>query len=398
MRDETRMSDEARKLIFGLCLIGCIFRLSYTFYTGHDLRFPDEHRFWIQAMSIISGDGLQFHGLYTNDMPVTGFFYATVQFIFGESVLVAKIITVFVSSATIYCIAVLAYTVSSSNRSAVIAATISAIYPFFVFYSSLILSETIFVFAFVIFVISVSTAKKPNPIQVGLVGALAHLIKPTMLFLFPVVIGWKMVRDSMRLSDCWIAMLLFMLVISLWGVRNLEIIGEFKLTTTGSGQVLWEGNNPWNESGGVSGSFVDPDRYLRDMPQDLGELAADQWKTSQAYLFIVENPGLFLERSGKKFLRFWNVWPNSKDYQGWLYRFSSLLSFGVVLAGGIIGTIRLRRRYRQIELFFLIACYFSLVHMITIGSIRYRLPLEPLLIVISSVLIGQWKRCEFKSK
>ena len=95
-----------------------------------------------------------------------------------------------------------------------------------------------------------------------------------------------------------------------------------------------------------------------------------------------------MELSGKKLLRFWRFWPYSDSYQKWYLITASLLSYGVVLVMAIGFVLRNSKKYfRETLPIFALFGYLTLVHMITIGSIRYRFPLEPFLIIFASFFL-----------
>jgi hypothetical protein len=105
-----------------------------------------------------------------------------------------------------------------------------------------------------------------------------------------------------------------------------------------------------------------------------------------------------MENGIRKFLRLWSLWPNSVDHQSWIYKAISLLSFGPILLFSLIGVWRLKENRRDIALMVGLVGYVTLLHVVTLGSIRYRLPLEPIMIVIASMtLINLYKRYNRKS-
>jgi hypothetical protein len=216
-----------------------------------------------------------------------------------------------------------------------------------------------------------------------------HLTKPVMLFFLPLLWIWQGLVLKISWRRIGVIVVVFLVVISPWVVRNYLVLDSIVISTTSSGQVLWEGNNPWNTTGGVSGSFEDPEAYLAEMPGGLTERQRDEWKKEQAKNFIINNPKRFLENSLKKFVRFWNLWPNTADYNSQFYKLISVSTFGVILVLSIVGYAIFRDLRQRMTLGVLVIIYITLIHMITIGSIRYRLPLEPLLIAVASLTVSR---------
>ena len=104
----------------------------------------------------------------------------------------------------------------------------------------------------------------------------------------------------------------------------------------------------------------------------------------EAYVYILNNPQRFIELAGIKFLRFWRLWPYTEHYQQLYIVTASLLSYGVVLLFAI-GFVFFHAKNYFIKLtpIFALTIYLTLIHMVTIGSIRYRFPLEPFLIIFA---------------
>ena len=105
----------------------------------------------------------------------------------------------------------------------------------------------------------------------------------------------------------------------------------------------------------------------------------------EAIEYIVAKPIHFIKMSAVKFVRFWRLWPFTEHYQQWYIFASSLLSYGVVLVLSIGFLVRnVKNNLTKLIPIFSLIVYLTLVHMVTIGSIRYRFPLEPFLIICAS--------------
>jgi len=90
-----------------------------------------------------------------------------------------------------------------------------------------------------------------------------------------------------------------------------------------------------------------------------------------------------------KLARTWNPFPNVAEHRSgrsaWAGAIYSLALF--VLA--FVGALRLwRNRRGQLALLLAPVLYFSLVHMVYVGSVRYRVPLMPLLAVVGCAAIS----------
>jgi hypothetical protein len=376
-----------KKIIIYFCLLGFVIRAAYSIFFNPDITFSDEERFWAESAHILNDQTLRtYGGKYAHDMPLTAMLIAAASYATGGSILGVKLVLAGVSAITIYVIAMLAYVIHPSRQSALIAAIFATFYPFFIYYSSLLLSETLFLLFLTYFFVQLlnhQTTFWHSSVTAGLV----HLTRPTVFYFMPIIWVWQYLLRFISTKQLAVIILLFVLIILPWGIRNAITLDHFSVTTSGSGQVLWEGNNPWNYNGGVSGSFSDPEAYLSDLPKDVNEFEADAWKKEQAVKYILSDPQHFIEMSVKKFMRFWHLWPNTYEYHAWYYKLISILALFPVFVLTLMSLYVLRKDLKRLSILYLFIGYYTALHMVTIGSIRYRLPLEPIMIALSSATL-----------
>jgi hypothetical protein len=172
--------------------------------------------------------------------------------------------------------------------------------------------------------------------------------------------------------------------LSPWWIRNAAVLGTFVPFTTGSAQNLYLGNNPNNPEAGIDWSTnVDTALVtkLLAMPNEVERQAAF---SQAAIAYIKDNPAAFIRGAVKKFIRFWNPVSNAPEFRTGIYGVVSAASFAPVLALALICAVRWRRQWRLLAPIYLIVGYFTFVHVVTIASLRYRLPIEPLLILLAA--------------
>ena len=112
----------------------------------------------------------------------------------------------------------------------------------------------------------------------------------------------------------------------------------------------------------------------------------------EAVAFARANPGRTIQLAGIKLLRIWNVWPNEPQFRRWPVRLAILGTYVPILVLGVWGAARTIRRGWPYILCWLPAVYFTLLHMIFVGSIRYRQPAMLGLIVLAAGVVGAWGR------
>jgi 4-amino-4-deoxy-L-arabinose transferase-like glycosyltransferase len=274
------------------------------------------------------------------------------------------------------------------RRVAAIAAMATAIYPHFLFYAVSGLTETSFTFllcsAFLAFYRRHYLLGSILVVLSILVRPVMDLIAPILVFIFVVVVQKGRLPEALWRVGQYC--LVYLALMAPWWAHNYDRFGTFVRLNLGDGIVLYSGNNPLNYSGGgVIGGGKGSDVDLTPFNGIADPVARNAAMERAAWRFIRENPDRFLELAGVKFLRFWRLWPYASEYERPSIIVVSLLSYGTFLMLSLWFLITEGRRYARVILpMVALAVYVTLVHMITIGSIRYRFPLEPFLLILGS--------------
>lgn len=299
-----------------------------------------------------------------------------------------KIGDILVSTAMIWLIWRLAGLLMRDRVAALAAAAVAAAYPHFLFYAVSGLTETLFAG---LLVASFLSYYQRRFFWGSTLFVLTILVHPTLDLLAPILVAAfaRIVhRASPRETGFRVAQYacIYLVLMSPWWVDNYLHYGTFVRLDLGDGIVLYAGNNPLNTSGGgvmggKKGSDVDltPFDSIKDPVKWNAALERAAWQ------FIRDNPGRFVELAGLKFVRFWRLWPYAGEYEKpWIVA-ASLLSYGVLLVCSIVYlAVAGRRNFRVLLPILLLMTYLTLVHMVTIGSIRYRFPLEPFIVILGS--------------
>ena len=224
---------------------------------------------------------------------------------------------------------------------------------------------------------------------------LSILIRPTFDFLAPILIfvfaifvhrlGWARTTRNLLIYG-----FVYALLMAPWWMHNYSFYGQFVRLNLGDGTVWYAGNNPMNKSGGGIEGGKNPDVDFSRFRQIDEPLERNEALKKEAFEFIKDNPERFVELAGLKFIRFWRLWPHTDQYQSPLIIAASLLSYGVFL---LLSVVFLAKegwaRRRTILPVLLFMGYLTAVHMILIASVRYRLPVEPFIIIFGSYPLAQ---------
>lgn len=218
----------------------------------------------------------------------------------------------------------------------------------------------------------------------GLTAALACYVRPSWLLAVP-LFGLGLLlssRNRLRaLRDVAIVLATLFLMLLPWGLRNQRVTGEFVLTTLWLGPSLYDGLNP-QATGDSDMSFYDRDNLLG---QGWSEAEVDRHYREAAWAFVRNQPRRALELALLKLWRYWKPWPNADQFRNPLVTAAVAVSFLPLLVLAMSGGWRLRRRSWTLLLTAGPIVYFAAVHAVFVSSLRYRLPAEYPLLVLSAV-------------
>src|SRR5690606_19170019 len=176
-----------------------------------------------------------------------------------------------------------------------------------------------------------------------------------------------------------------------WTVRNYLVYSAFLPLNSNAGYALYAANHPNH------GIHFDQD-YVAPLPDDLKNqgLNEAQWNTAltrRGLEFILTDPQRYALLSLSRVGIFFNFWfsPESST----LSNLMRLLSFGVYLPFFLIGLVRSLPERRRASLIYLFAVVYSLMHILTWASIRYRLPVDAAMMPFAALAVFEiyrWAR------
>ncbi len=185
-------------------------------------------------------------------------------------------------------------------------------------------------------------------------------------------------------------LILFLMTLSPWLVRNHQISGKWFLITANGGHVFYLGNNSTTDSRMVGEEWdynFDSHYPVGDpnLPQ-LFTVEADRYLLQLGLEYLRKDPVRFLEQAGKKLVRFW--FPFYTDVP-LLTQWLTFFSYAPVFVLGFFGMIGLIGRWREFFLLMAPIFYLTLIHTVTISSIRYRYPVMPFLMLFAAFAIHE---------
>jgi hypothetical protein len=238
-------------------------------------------------------------------------------------------------------------------------------------------------------------------------AVLASLTRPTALML-PVLVAawaWRPLGLTLSARGRWhqVGMLLLglALVVGPWTLRNALVLHGFVPVTTAGGQALYESNNPrtWGDATLRGGALNEVTNELfRTEYRGLSEVEVDARARARAVAFLREHVAEWPAMAAVKVARFWRLraetgstgtWQAEGSFLGRLLRvLDPLLLWSVVALPlalwGAALTLRSPRRWFQ-SLSLWVILYFTALAVVFFGSLRMRVPVEPLVVLFTAV-------------
>ena len=329
--------------------------------------------------------------------------------LFGDSLLAARLVLATIGA--LGCVGV--YQLGRrlfSHRTGMMAGRLAALSPIFIGFSAIELTETAFAVSLVFGLIplarwSRSETERGEPrierpldtpvplttsaalragVIAGVWAGVGCALRPSWL-LFPACLvlwlwGLQPTRHRRWLAVWTVGIMLATLLP--WGLRNQQVTGHFTLTTLWMGPSLYDGWNSENTTGDSNMAFFDRENLLSRM----SEYEMDREYRQRAWDFAFQNPGRVAALAWQKTLRYWNPFPNADQFKS--HRSLRLISLGwyvVVFLPALWGAWTQRRSLGVLAITAGPILYFAALHLVFVSSVRYRLPGEYPLLVLSAL-------------
>jgi 4-amino-4-deoxy-L-arabinose transferase-like glycosyltransferase len=268
-----------------------------------------------------------------------------------------------------------------------VAAAVSAVYPFFVYYAGQLLTETLFmalvVWLFVVGFKAVVERRLRWFLLLGALAGLAALCRAEVFLFGPLLALWCAWRASKfplrRLRLAGAAALAMLAVMLPWGLHNEAPQGPLILTTTKLGYNLYKYYHP----------TMTADQTVRTVPfPDFGERTEPQREAllrEEGLGFMRQNPPRTLWFMANKLALLFKLTPSNEVNRQ--YALVSVLSYGLLLPFMVAGFyLGWRRGGRFLPV--LAYVLFSVATKAAVfAGIRLRMQIEPFLILLAALAV-----------
>lgn len=279
---------------------------------------------------------------------------------------------------------------------AIIAASLAAVYTYFVYYSAALMTEAFFmVMALGAIELAYEIRHKPTLLRISLLGIVfgaGILLRQTLLFFFPVVLLWLWWHARQRISAVYFVLLVSIPILFIlpFSVRNYTAYGRFLLLNSNSGYALYSSSHP------NVGYDWTPENSVNPLPEGWegsNEAELDALLMGEGIRFILVDPQRYAVLTLSKFKEYYKFW--SSPESSWVSNIQRPLSFGWLLPLSLLGLYLARTQWREWLLPISFVVTIAVVHLLTWPTARYRVPTDACLIPFAALSITwfiQWIR------
>ena len=381
---------------------------------GRLFRLGDSHSYWILAGELARGLPYQYGSPDASVFraPVYPLVLAPCTLIADEQAAVwaARLVGCVLGTIAVGLTMVLAHRLGGKSRAnrMLVTGLLAAVYPGAIGMSVVILSEAIFCPLMLVHLWLWQVAwQRPTlrsaiavAVAAGGVAGLAILARPSWLLFATMLFATGMVWGPRRPRHAAIfigSLLGIVIAMCPWWVRNASVTGEFVLTTLQVGPSLYDGLHAGATGGSDEGmafmsQFAEEQRAQDDASDSLRstfEFRLNRRAQQASLQWIKSHPADVALLAWRKFLRTWSLWPNGGDIGSGTLRALLTVSCFAIVVLACIGSFHPATTFEAScwggRFYWLPAIYFALLHMIFVGSIRYREPAVLVLTVLAGV-------------
>lgn len=275
---------------------------------------------------------------------------------------------------------------------AALAALILAVDPILLFFNALVLTESLYVLCLLLAGWAMARCAIGRSaawlLAAGILLGIGALTRSTGFFLplFLLPAAWAFAARGAghsalhRLGACAALIGGWLIAVSPALCRNYALFGRVVPVRTGGGASLLEALGPWADGGPGMDRIVYP-----RMPQDADEVARDAICRDAALAWALDHPAAVARLALVKLARTWSPVIHAAEYRSPIFVVVSLVTVLPVYGLALAGLWLIRHRTADVLLLLAPVAYFTLIHMVFVGSVRYRVPAMPLVFVLAAL-------------
>ena len=427
-RAARRWQGESResRLLTAILAVSVLLRAGAALYFGNDVTHlpgaTDQLSYHNLALRLLDGHGFSFGEPW---WPMTSAGEPTAHWSFLYTLYVAAVYAVTalspLAARLVQAVIVgllhpyLAYLLGGrvAGRSAgLAAAALTAIYVYFFYYSGTLMTEPFYITALLAslyLLLRLADAEGKEQWRWGLALGLALggaiLLRQLFMLVTPFLFLWLWWvryrrRQPLPVAATLLAGVVVAVMILPFTIRNVARYDSFVLLNTNAGFAFYMANHP------VYGTRFQPilseqvGGYQQLIPEDIqpmDEAAQDRFFLSRGLGFVRDDPGRYVLLSLSRIPVYFTFWPLAGS--GMISNLSRIASFGLMWPFMLAGMVIVLRRQRGAILnhpatpLLLFAAVYTGIHILSWALIRYRLPVDAVLLVfagVAAVELLQW--------
>jgi len=304
-----------------------------------------------------------------------------------------------------------------------LAAAWVAAYGYFIYYSAALMTETFYILA-ILWSLDCAlrlnrnwrTAHLGTYLELGLSIGIAVLLRQVYLLFVPFLLAWVVASPALsqpfwpgfltRLKKVALSTLVLALMILPFTLWNYHQFDQFVLLNTNAGYAFFWANHPLHGDDFVPLFTPDMPSYqqliLAEFPEPISEAALEKQLLRRGIQFVLDDPARYLRLSISRIDDHFIFWPKADSST--LSNVVRVMSLGIalpfMLAGIVVWKLRifrqqtgsiLRRVWDMLGepggLLLLFITVYVCAHLFSWAGIRYRLPVDAVMLVFASVAL-----------
>ena len=409
-----------RAILTGLILLSVLARLAVAVYMGDQVtELPgiyDQISYNALAVRVLGGHGFSFDRDW---WPITAanaptahwsflytYYLCAVYAIFGQHPLAARILqAILVGILQPYLTYLLGRRLFTPPVG-LIAAGLVAIYAYFIYYSGALMTEPFYIVAILsVLYLAIQISDQTDRLSqqrvlqlvgLGLILGAAVLLRQLFLLFIPFLLAWMVWRSRKQNPQQWILQLALPVIIVAamilpFTAYNYSRFGQVVLLNTNAGYAFFWGNHPIYGTKFVGILPPEVGSYEGLIPTELrslDEAALEKALMQRGLQFVLDDPGRYLLLSFSRIPVYFQFWPSKES--SLVSNISRVGSFGILWPFMLYGLALVpfsgyaKKPGHSAWMLMLFIGVYSLIHLLTWALIRYRLPVDAVLLIFAA--------------
>ena len=429
------MTLKSRHYLLLILFVSVALRVMVAFYLGNEIDAPplltDQRSYDALGTRLITGHGFSFdRGWYPFTEANTptahwSFLYslwvAAVYSIFGSNPLAVRVVQAIVGgillplivyyfSRTLFQSAALQPRLAErgfpTERLALLAAGISAVYFYFVLYAATLMTETFYLITLLwSLLLTIRLAERPAlkrglwlGLSLGLTTLLRQSILPWLIFagLWLLLVAFRAKVLRQMAGALLAAGLVMALLIAPFTIRNYAVYGQFLLLNSNAGYAMYSAQHPMQGTNFQEFTGVPVPADMKGM----NEAQMDRELMRRGIGFVTADPGRYILLSLSRIPDYFEFWPTADT--SLINNIGRVGSFGLLLPFFVFGLVLALRwagpaaqqswgifLTSPLALLLLFMLCYSLLHILTWAIPRYRLPVDAVALPFAALALAQ---------